>query len=255
MNFEKLFKREFSTLGGLISTLVPDRDAIEIILREAYAKLWDKRDIVVKEPEIHDFLENAALSGAVRYMVDNRKATGAKAETGNLESVITTLPTHARAVFVLARESQLKFSEIGEMLDLSPETVTKQLGKALRLIYTGMTGEKMPVMGYNLKSWAKLCETIGKHLAGEANTGPGKISEELLHEFQSWWKTAGNNRPVFEANAAEQWELFLEVVPEAKGGKIVDKAAQRRRKKLIRKWGLRLIMLAIATGIALWIVL
>ena len=255
MNFEKLFKAEFAALGGLISSLVPDSGDVEMILRESFARLWDKRDIVVQPEAVHDFLENAALSGAVRYMVDHRKqGTVPHPAQGELAEIVAALPTHARAVFVLARESEQDFAEIGEMLDLGPETVEKQLGKALRLIYTGMTGEKMPASGFDLKSWASTCTAIGKSLAGQADADDLAASA-LLTRFRGWWEAAASIRPEFVTDASEQWGLFVEVVPEAKGGKIVDKAAVRRRKKRMRKWGLRLLMLAVATAIAAWIVL
>lgn len=268
MDFERLFKSEFERMGTLVMPLVQDPKEVEVMASESFARLWEKRDTVFKEEAILDFLENAMLGQAVRFMVDNRKkSSDSKKEViqGDLSAILASLPTHARASWVLARESKLDFVEIGEMLDLSPETVSKQLGKALRLVYKGMTGESQPAE-MDLKSWATLCEGAGKVLAGEGDDSlqahPSSKSFadnhpqiDILKQLEGWWQAGASQGLAFKTDPDQQWNLFTDIVPAAKGGKIIDHDAVRRRKKLWRKWKIRLIIGSVVAVIVFLLVL
>lgn len=255
MDFESLFKREFERLGGLVMPLVQDPKEVEVMASESFARLWEKRNTVYKEEAIVDFLENAMLGQAVRFMVDNRKKSPDRSQEdtqGNLPATLASLPTHARACWVLARESKLDFAEIGEMLDLSPETVAKQLGKAFRLVYKGMTGESQP-FDLDLKTWSAICESAGKVLGGEgdenlqAHPTSKAFAEDhpqitRLTQLEEWWWAGASQGLNFQTDPQQQWMLFVDIVPAAKGGKIIDHDAVRRRKKLWNKWKIRLII-------------
>jgi DNA-directed RNA polymerase specialized sigma24 family protein len=255
MDFESLFKREFERLGSLVMPLVMDPQEVEVMASEAFARLWEKRDRVYKEDAIVDFLENAMLSQAVRFMVDNRKKSPDSSKEdnkGDLPSLLASLPTHARASWVLARDGNLDFVEIGEMLDLSAETVAKQLGKAFRLIYKGMTGDSQPA-DLDLKAWASLCEGAGKVLAGEGESSLQSHPTEysfaenhpqiaVLKQLESWWQAGASQGLTFNSAPDQQWNLFVDIVPAAKGGKIIDYDKVRRRKKFRQKWKIRIII-------------
>lgn len=243
-DLESLFKAEFVRLGNLILPLVGDAKAVEIMTSEAFAQLWDKRDLVQQRPEMVDFLENALLAQAVRHLVDNRKA-GEKADppAGDLAAQINALPTHARAVWTLAHRPQLSFDDIGEMLDLSGPTVAKQLGKAIRLLYKGMKGIAQP-QDRDRKAWASYGEALGRQLAGEAELpGEPKVPDSALtREITQWWTQSQGAHPEFQSDPEAQWKLFLQVVPEAQGGQIVDQTALMQRKANRLKWRFRLIV-------------
>ncbi|PSR54967.1 hypothetical protein AHMF7605_16380 [Adhaeribacter arboris] len=153
--FDSIYRQYWPELFDVAYKRVHSPEKAEEIIQDLFVELWEKKDqIQIKESVA------AYLFGALKFRILNHLRhekvrethlqvvrEEASAITNNLEEEIyvndlesayqnqvSNLPEKCRAAFELSRREQLSFKEIALKLNVSVNTVEKQVGKALRVL-------------------------------------------------------------------------------------------------------------------------
>jgi RNA polymerase sigma-70 factor (ECF subfamily) len=153
-------QRYWRPLVGYLFRLVDTADRAEDIAQRTFCQLWDRRARWRREGSLRGLLyrvaRNFALSERRRRLVEVRSATlqrGAPARNPTpvelledqqlriaLDHAIERLPRRRREVFVLRCVHDLSYKEIGEIMDISTQTVANQLSHALATLRRALDG-------------------------------------------------------------------------------------------------------------------
>lgn len=155
--FKEIYERYFDVLYIHAYKRLQDKEEAQDVIQEVFTALWDKR--------VHIFLTSslpAYLFTAVRNNIFNKLAHK-KYEVSYLQSLqqfinqgvcqtdhlvrenqlqaliqkeIAALPPKMQEVFSLSRNTHLSHKEIAAELNLSEQTVKKQVNNALRILRT-----------------------------------------------------------------------------------------------------------------------
>jgi len=149
--YKRLFRQALYYLNN-------NPDYAQEVVSDVYVALWQSRKALstVADPDAYFFI--ALKHASARYIEQNYKK---KTElfTENLpdtdynhadstdydvvdrelqekyEAALEKLPPRCREVFRLVREERKKYSEVAELLGISPKTVENQMNKAIKLLY------------------------------------------------------------------------------------------------------------------------
>lgn len=154
--FRQIFEYYAQKLTQFSYSITRNKDAAREVLDEVFVKVWKNR---TKLPEIENlttYLYTAVKNSSLNYL--SRKANEQKTEpfdfvsislstaTTPEESMISAelfkkindavefLPPKCKMIFKLVREDGLKYKEIGEILNISVNTVDAQMVIAIRKI-------------------------------------------------------------------------------------------------------------------------
>jgi RNA polymerase sigma-70 factor (ECF subfamily) len=168
--FEELYKEYYGQLRNLADNIV-GKDQSHDIVQEVFLKIFDKRDSLDKIENRRAYLFKSVINTSLTQLEKNKRFPGfnvlrsepaIQSNTGleqkELEKAISqaldTLPPKCKAIFVLSRFEEMKYSEIAEHLDISINTVENQMAIALKK----MRNELGP---YLTKEFVALTLTIG----------------------------------------------------------------------------------------------
>ncbi len=152
--FGLLLERYWPTLAAYVAGVVEGLDAADDILQMAFIRLWQHRHDWTGSGSLRSYLFRIARNLALNARRDRSSAArrneglrqvlarspGPPTPEENLvaerlreevEAAIGNLPERRREVFVLARFHGLSQREIGEVLDIAPQTVANQMRSAL----------------------------------------------------------------------------------------------------------------------------
>jgi RNA polymerase sigma-70 factor (ECF subfamily) len=150
-----IYNRYFDTLYLHAYQKLRDKEEAEDILHELFAQLWNKRDTLSINSTLSGYLYTAvrnkildvishqqveskyidSLQGFLNQgycITDHRIRERQLAQL--IENGISSLPLKMREVFDLSRKHNLTHKEIATQLNLSEETVKKQIKNALKLL-------------------------------------------------------------------------------------------------------------------------
>jgi RNA polymerase sigma-70 factor (family 1) len=141
-----------------------DREAANDVVQELFANLWTKREAVQLNSTLAGYLYTA-IRNKILNIIEHQQvaskyvdsmmefASGHIAVTDHLirekqmtaiiEKEIAALPAKMRAVFELSRKSHYTHKEIADQLNISEQTVTKQIKNALKILK-----RKLPLVMY-----------------------------------------------------------------------------------------------------------
>ncbi|OOQ56727.1 RNA polymerase sigma factor [Mucilaginibacter pedocola] len=132
-----------------------DRDAANDLVQELFTSLWTRRGDIVLISTLSAYLYTAVRNRVLNMMehkqVESKYIDSLAAYTSNyvagtdhlvrekqlmaiIETEIAALPPKMREVFELSRKSHLSHKEIAEQLNISEETVKKQVKNALKVL-------------------------------------------------------------------------------------------------------------------------
>jgi RNA polymerase sigma-70 factor (family 1) len=141
-----------------------DREAANDVIQELFASLWTKRETVFLNTTLagylytavrnrilnmieHQQVETKYIDSMMEFSAEYTAVTDHLIREKQMMSIIdkeiAALPPKMRAVFELSRKSHLSHKEIAEQLDISEQTVTKQIKNALKILKA-----RLPVMFY-----------------------------------------------------------------------------------------------------------
>lgn len=153
--YSEIYKRYWGILFQHARKMLQDDESAKDIVQDVFAALWTKRNNL----DIHTKL-SSYLYGVVRYkifdFIDRGKVQGSYLQslekfidqgeytTDNIwlqkelalqiEKETNALPAKMREIFVLSREQDLSYKEIAEQLNISDQTVKKQIYNAMKIL-------------------------------------------------------------------------------------------------------------------------
>jgi len=152
---ETTFIENHSTLLQLLKRYIGCSDTAEELVQEAYLRVM-QLDTVNEITNLPGYLFRVAINLAKDHMrrsslteqdcfslPDDQLACPqptpdtvmqAEQELDILEQLISELPPQCQRIFLLCKIQQLSHAEIAEQLNISPRTVEKQIGKALKIL-------------------------------------------------------------------------------------------------------------------------
>ncbi len=159
--FEALFHAYHAPLCAFAYRLVGVRDLAEEIVQEVFLYVWERRETWDVRTSVKSYLFTAVRNAAMSYLRHERVVRQREAETVDLfvrpaaaadgrvrtaelvaavQRAVGRLPERCRLIFTLHREQGLTYSEIAEVLEISPKTVEVQMGRALKALRKALAG-------------------------------------------------------------------------------------------------------------------
>jgi RNA polymerase sigma-70 factor (family 1) len=153
--FAEIYERYKYILHAHALNKTRDRSETNDIIQEVFVYLWDKRAAIEFSGKLSGYLytavRNAILNKVSHQSVRNKyfesirsHADNFKIETDHLvrerqliqfiEDKIAQLPPKMREVFELSRKEHLSHKEIADRLNISEQTVSKQISNALKIL-------------------------------------------------------------------------------------------------------------------------
>lgn len=153
--FTEIYQRYFKVLFAHAYKKMQNDDAARDLIQELFTNLWVKREILTFHSSLVAYLYTAIRNHVLdHYAHENVKSRYVSslqqfievetAETDHrirekelLEAIqkeIQALPGKMREIFELSRKEHLSHKEIAEKLNISEQTVSKQITNALKLL-------------------------------------------------------------------------------------------------------------------------
>lgn len=151
--FEDIFNHFWTPLYHYLAKTISDHDDIEDILQGLFLSLWNRRKEVVID-NLGAFLfgsarraafyhlrrsaANSRLIAALATFIEEKHNHAEAAQAAReledfINKQIEALPPRMKEVFILSRKEQLTYKQIADRLDISDQTVKKQMQHVLRI--------------------------------------------------------------------------------------------------------------------------
>ena len=153
--FEVLFKKQFTPLCNKVFVLIKDADLAADIVQNVFFKYWVNRKKISIQLSIEAYLYRACINEAHNHLksAKRRKDLNTKATYNVLlhsnqvedqiqfdetvlrvEKIIESLPPGCKEVFLLSRYDEMNHKEIATHLNISVNTVSNHIKKALKVL-------------------------------------------------------------------------------------------------------------------------
>lgn len=150
-----IYNRYFGQLYLHALKRLQDEDEARDVIHELFATLWSKRETLVVRTSLSAYLytaiRNRIMDVIAHQQVENRYVVSLQRFIGEgycvtdhkirerqladlIEKSIAQLPPKMREVFELSRKHALSHKEIAQQLNLSEQTVRKQVNNALKIL-------------------------------------------------------------------------------------------------------------------------
>lgn len=149
-----LFKLYHSPLCLMAFRLLRDRDAAKDVVQDVFIKVWNNRQSIEIHYSWSAYLRRSVINTSLNYLERNQRHPHVDLEaltvhptvspadqhqtfselTNQVDDAIQNLPIRTRTVFVLIRQEEMSYKEVGESLQISTKAVEKEMMKALRLL-------------------------------------------------------------------------------------------------------------------------
>jgi RNA polymerase sigma-70 factor, ECF subfamily len=151
-SFEKLFYSFYSKLHRFADNYLHDSAAADDIVQDLFVNIWFDRKKFVINYSLSSYLYKSVRNRVLNHLnkehnvsilaesdlqilpdMHNIEDEMVQSELKNqVNSAIEALPPRCKLIFNLHRKDNLKYSEIAQILDISENTVTTQIGRALK---------------------------------------------------------------------------------------------------------------------------
>ncbi len=153
--FDKMFMQYYSGLCNFVWHIIKTEDAYEDLVQDIFVKIWIGRQDWHPHASIKSYLFRSAKNQALNYLrsydvinidqeddieeeisgdINIEEELYRKDLSKAVQSAIESLPERCRLVFVMHRQEGLKYNEIADILNISINTVEKQMGRAFRIL-------------------------------------------------------------------------------------------------------------------------
>lgn len=147
--FSKQFYVHYRPLCLYALRFLEDTDAVEDVVQETFAKLWEKRDTLDDITSIKSYLYTAVRNNCLMVLrskkefddVEELQITDGNSEEdriaraeleAQLWQLIDELPEKRREIFLMAKRDGLSYKEIAEETGLTVKTVENHVTRALK---------------------------------------------------------------------------------------------------------------------------
>lgn len=155
--FSTLFQSTYPNLCALAARRVGSPEIAEELVQDVFLRIWERRQTLDPEQSVTRYLYRAARNAAMNHLKHRRVSERFQAQASPgvgssrvtpedhlgyaelleaAQEAIEELPDRCREIFLLSRQSHLKYSEIAQLLGLSVKTVETQMGRALKALRT-----------------------------------------------------------------------------------------------------------------------
>jgi len=165
--FSALYDTYWERLFRYIIRVLPDEEEVADVVQETFVTFWELRSrhnrvrsvkaylfIIGRNLAFKRFRERAKEADFADRLVkhygtanENTSETLYRKELNEwFDREVARLPERMREVFVLSRKEQLSYKEIAERLNISDQTVKKQINKSLKLLRLKLDEEYIPYL-------------------------------------------------------------------------------------------------------------
>ena len=158
--FKEIYERYFDRLFVHAYRKLRSKEEARDVVQETFAALWDKRDRISLTGTLsaylftavrnrilniiaHKQIESSYASSLQQFLEEGSCQTDYLVRSNQLNSVIekemAALPARMKEILTLSRHEHLSHSEIARHLNLSEQTVKKQVTNALRILKTKLS--------------------------------------------------------------------------------------------------------------------
>jgi RNA polymerase sigma-70 factor (ECF subfamily) len=149
--FEQLYRRFYPSLLAFAIYLTGSTEDATELVNNVFVAVWQKRDNLPLDEKLKSYLFTAVKNQSINFH-KRTKMTVVKLQPHDTESyyradlpleekemehklhsILNTLPSKCRQIFVMSRIDGLKNKEIAHFLDVSIKTVENQMTKALKI--------------------------------------------------------------------------------------------------------------------------
>ena len=165
--FSDVYNTYWESLFRYVIRILPDEDDVADIIQETFVTFWELRSRLENVKSIKAYLFVMARNLAFRRFRERLKqgmvvdklvdfygetdnsmdqAFHAKELSDLIDAEIEKLPEKMREVFVLSRKEHLSYKEIAERLEISDQTVKKQISNSLKYLRLKIDEEYIPYL-------------------------------------------------------------------------------------------------------------
>lgn len=157
--FRIIFEKYYEGLCVYIHGFIPDKDMAKDIVQKVFINIWEKRKDINLKTSLSSYLFRAVRNESINYLKKNSKGNSGKKLPFDIERItenlkisreeglsiliaqelktkylnaVEELPEQCRIVFKLSRFEGLSHKQITDKLDISLNTVEKQISRALQ---------------------------------------------------------------------------------------------------------------------------
>lgn len=153
--FQQIYDLYWEDLYAYAARILDEPAEVEDIVQEVFVKLWGIRDSLGHVDSLKAYLLVMARNSVLKYLSrhkgrmlygesiaafardyseDPEQTYVANQLSAVIDAEIATLPNKMQQIFILSRKQQLSHKEIAELLDISDQTVKKQINNSLRYL-------------------------------------------------------------------------------------------------------------------------
>lgn len=153
--FTAIYEQYWASLFKYVIRILPEEDEVADVVQETFVTFWELRSRLAQVRSIKAYLFIMARNLAFKRFRENLKQETAEERLVEfyantdvgleqtielkdladlIDAEIGRLPKKMREVFVLSRKEHLSYQEIAERLEISDETVKKQISRALKYL-------------------------------------------------------------------------------------------------------------------------
>lgn len=165
--FSEIYDEYWESLFKYVIRILPDQDDVADIIQETFISFWELRAnihsirsikgylfVLARNLAFKRFRETARKSEIENRLVEfyaeadlcNEQNFELKELSDLINAEIEKLPEKMKEVFVLSRKHHLSYKEIAERLNISDQTVKKQIYNSLKSLRTKMDDEYIPYL-------------------------------------------------------------------------------------------------------------
>ncbi|PPL03403.1 RNA polymerase sigma factor [Parapedobacter indicus] len=165
--FSDIYDHYWERLFRYVIRILPDEDDVADVLQETFVTFWELRNQLERVKSVKSYLFTIARNLAFKRFRERAKEADfadrlvrhyGEADESTAESLygkelnewfdreVERLPERMREVVVLSRKEQLSYKEIAERLNISDQTVKKQISKSLKLLRLKLDEEYIPYL-------------------------------------------------------------------------------------------------------------
>jgi len=158
---EQYFHEYFEVLHRYAYTILKDNDDAKDVVQSVFTQLWQKREALTIRQSAraylyaatHNYCLNRIKSETIRRnhhsrfsanedytTIDEQEHLTVKDLKKEVLSAMNSLPEKCREIFYKSRFEEKTYQEIAKELGISVKTVEAQMGKALRILRTALSG-------------------------------------------------------------------------------------------------------------------
>lgn len=153
--YSEIFERYSRLLLRHAFRLLNDNEEAQDVVQEVFVMLWEKRDTIDPDKSFSSYLYSL-VRNRIFNLLSHKKVVLKYAESFDqfrvegynitedtvrenelakiIEREVELLPERMREVFLLNKKHGMSYQEIGEQLDISPDTAKQQVYKAVKIL-------------------------------------------------------------------------------------------------------------------------